>query len=259
MSASPWSGLGDRFLSEGDWSIGQGTDAPDRRLLRTMITLMKPKSLLEVGCGPGIEIDGLEEANLLRRLTYIGVDFTPELIESCATRFPGLRFELADVQYPLPARAEFVWCRHVLEHVEDGLSSLANLYAAAETAAIVSWFIRPTWRPDEIGRGYSEGFLHQTYGAKNLIGHIRGFAERLYRFDFDHHLTRCSVWVMARKELTIVTDLHRFVSSPDFLHALIDVPEDPRELQLRETIRNAEASIRHARLLVDPEEGVVES
>lgn len=95
---------------------------------------------------------------------------------------------------------------------------------------------------------------HQTYGARRLIDYAHDLEANVFRFDFDHHLTRCSVWLLGRRYLDdLVFEAASFASSDVFLDAMIPVPADPRENELREALRAAEASIRHARILVDSE------
>lgn len=243
--STPWSALGDRFLSEGDWSVGQGPDAPDRLLLRRLLRGEGASSLLEVGCGPGIEIEGLRSAGLLNYIDYVGVDLTPELVAGCSERHPDLSFHVADVQQPLPFEADFVWCRHVLEHVEDGEQAMRNLFAAARVAAIVSWFIRPTWKPVDVGSGVAEGFLHQTYDARRMIEVASEIGAALYRFDIDHHLTRASVWILSRQPHD-VSGLHWFMQSDLFLGSVIPVPESPRDIELRDELAKAGSNIEQA-------------
>lgn len=243
--STPWSTVSVDFLTHGEWAIGQGPDAPDRRLFRHILQdLLLTKddlSVVEVGCGAGIEVEGLKADGLLDRIDYVGLDFTPELIDACRYRNPDVRFALSDVTKPLLVHGDVVYARHVLEHVEDGFGALRNLIAATRELTVISWFIRPTWRPDEVGSGVSDGFLHQTYSAPEMIREAAD-GRVLARFDFDHHLTRCSVWLISDHPggligpLTSATD---FVSCDAFLDAVIPAPEEPWRTQLRETLHHA--------------------
>jgi SAM-dependent methyltransferase len=230
--STPWSPLGDRFLSDGVWAIGQGPDAPDRQLLRHLLRNWDAAdpTMIEVGCGPGIEVEGLEAAGLLDTVFYTGFDFTPELVDRCRERFPDVGFEVRDVLTLDEAPADVVWVRHLLEHVDDGELALRNLWAATGELLIVSWFIRPTWQPDEVGCVVADGFQHWTYDARRWVGLARELGAHLYRFDIDHHANRGSVWILSRqREPRVAAAAHDFLRSDAFLAALVPVPPDPQE------------------------------
>lgn len=236
--STPWSDLGDTFLSEGDWAIGQGTDAPDRQLLRHLLRVLLDDEherihLLEVGSGPGIEVRGLREEGLLDRVDYVGYDFTPELVESCRQQHQDCRFEVVDAQKMRDEGvADIVWCRHLLEHVQDWERAFQNALRASRLATVISWFIRPTWKQSEVATGVAEGFIHHTVDAHEAIKIARPRGD-LYRYDFDHHLVRASVWLISRDEKLPIAAT-RFFSSDQFLEALLPVPEHPHDVEVRQ-------------------------
>lgn len=234
---TPWSPLGASFLSDtedeltGRWAIGQGPDAPDRQLFRTLLRAMPVgTSVLEVGHGPGIELEGLEADGVLQRIVYTGYDFTPELVAYCAHRWPNQSFAIADVEtMSEQVVANVVWCRHTLEHVADGETALRNLWEATKDVLLISWFIRPTWCDEDVGCVEADGFMHWTYSAPRWIELVDELGY-LYRFDIDHHLNRGSVWMISRQpapELAAVA--HGFLQSERFTCDVIAVPPDPRE------------------------------
>lgn len=251
--STPWSEIGDQFLSEGDWAIGQGPDAPDRLLFRHLLDLLARKqkpSVVEIGCGPGIEIEGLRDAGLLERVDYVGTDFTPELIESCRERHPDVKLALADVNDDLLIHADVVYARHVLEHVEEGGRALRNMTRAARRLTVVSWFIRPTWEPRLVRCDVHEGFIHQNYHAPAMIVAARRGGNTVFRLDFDHHLTRASVWLIGQQIDQIITAAAEYAASNRFLDALIPTPEEPWRVELRDAVRTIEETADHARRLI---------
>lgn len=244
--ATPWSRLSDHlqdFLEDesdsvvGSWAVGQGTDAPDRRLFRQLVGFLAESrpvgerlSVLEVGCGAGIELKGLVEDGLEPdRVAYTGYDFTPEMIDVCRAKFPGRRFEVRDVLTMTDDRAaDVVVSRAVLEHLEDGTTGLAHLFRAARTVAVVTWFMRPTWNDDEAGIELIDGFVHHRYAARELLSFAREHCRPalLCRLDFDHHAYSSSVWLLWRTPppAGALEAMHSFAASEEFQRALLPVP-----------------------------------
>src|SRR5690242_6525108 len=187
---TPWSQLGshlEKFMHDeddpliGSWAIGQGTDAPDRQLFRVLVRFLvdssggRPVSVLEVGCGSGIQLRGLNEDGLEpENVTYTGYDLTPELVDICRRNFPGRRFEVRDMAAMSEERtSDIVVTRAVLEHMREGKVGLANLFRASRTVTVVAWFMRPTWCPAEAGIEPMGEFVNHRYAARDLLAFIR--------------------------------------------------------------------------------------
>jgi SAM-dependent methyltransferase len=243
-AATPWSSLSDHlphFLEDesdpviGSWAIGQGTDAPDRKLLRHLLRSLAESrndgelSLLEVGCGAGIEIKGLIQDGLVPgTVAYTGYDFTPEMIEVCRAKFPMHRFELRDVVTMTDDLvADVVVCRAVLEHLESYERALSNLYRAARTVAVISWFMRPTWNDAEAGMELVNGFVHHRYALRGLLTFVRAECRPALfcRFDFDHHVYPWAVWLLWREPAPagVLDTLHSYLGSQEFEESVLPV------------------------------------
>ncbi len=220
---TPWSELRNHvegFLDDpndaaiGDWAIGQGPDSPDRVAFRRMLsgiveTQDGPPTVLEVGVGSAVEATGLEAAGLLDMVRYRGIDLTPEMIAECRRKFPGIPFEVKSV-FDLSRESDttdLVLCRHILEHIDDGLGAIERMCKVADHLVVISWFIRPTWYPgdarkewlDIVVDGSTVSFLHQTYDVRLVLSHLDNHCDvaSCTRIDFDHHGHPCSVWLIA--------------------------------------------------------------
>jgi trans-aconitate methyltransferase len=161
-----WSGMGASFLRDtkdaytGDWAVGQGIDASDRLHLRAILTELEPCSLLDVGCGTGIELDGILTEGL--KVDYTGLDLTPEFVTFCRERFPQATFMQGNILSLSAARVyDVVSARAVLEHLEDGERALRRLWEACKQVTVVSWFIPPSNKP--YLHTTMDGFTHQRY------------------------------------------------------------------------------------------------
>lgn len=229
---TPWSKMEkESFLRAGEWAIGQGPDAPDRRLFRVLLRYLGKPSVLEVGCGTGIEAQGMIE-NGLGDIDYTGYDFTPEFVSYCKLRYPEYGFKTVDATKMSEQEvADVVYSRAMLEHIVDGEKAFRALCEAARQLVVISWFIRPSWCEDEVGVMEVGDFVHHTYSARDLT-EIAVEYGGLYRFDFDHHSTKASVWVIVRDDDRtdlLIHVLHDFLSSDEFLDSLLPVPPDPQE------------------------------
>lgn len=65
----------------------------------TLSQKTKDFSLLDVGCGLGHLYGFLEDRGFLKdlKIDYLGVDISPKLIAACRKRYPGAKFEVADI------------------------------------------------------------------------------------------------------------------------------------------------------------------
>jgi len=71
-----------------------GLMPPERAALAVVAHASRGKRILDLGVGGGRTVSAL------RALSddYVGVDYMPEMVARCRSRFPGTRFELADAR-----------------------------------------------------------------------------------------------------------------------------------------------------------------
>ena len=190
-----WSELGPDFLRDpsdpaiGDWAVGQGPDAPDRRHLRAILTELEPCTLLDVGCGTGIELDGILAEGL--EVEYAGIDITKAFIVSAQARYPDADFAVGSVEgLYAPGLFDVVSARAVLEHLEDGHTALQRLWEACSKVCVVSWFI-PPGTEDRVELT-PDGFIHHHYSRIQLTDLIVDL--NVGRFKSTWHRTPTQVW-----------------------------------------------------------------
>jgi ubiquinone/menaquinone biosynthesis C-methylase UbiE len=70
------------------------------RLAEPWLQLVKPQSIIDIGCGPGTAIIALKELGLLDDAAYLGVDLSPRAIELAqqAHADERIRFETGDAE-----------------------------------------------------------------------------------------------------------------------------------------------------------------
>jgi SAM-dependent methyltransferase len=87
---------------------------------------------LDVGCGCGGTTADLARA-VAPGGTAVGIDLAPEMVSAAAARFPGLRFEVADVESPGPlpgAPYDLAFSRMVLMLLADPVAGCAAIRRA---------------------------------------------------------------------------------------------------------------------------------
>jgi ubiquinone/menaquinone biosynthesis C-methylase UbiE len=135
-----------------------------------LVASVRPRSLLEVGCGEG---------HLARHLWDGGV--RPRTFEICDVELdrlaalpPEIHAQQASIyDLPYPDRGfDLVICCEVLEHLEDPAAGLAELARVSERRVLISTPWEPVWRVMNIARG------KYLRALGNTPGHVQHFTRR---------------------------------------------------------------------------------
>ncbi len=116
--------------------------------LNTVISVVKPlrpKNILDVGCGEGFTLDRLDKEGIGEKLE--GVDYVDEAIRIGKEMHPKLvlkRGDIYDLQYKGNS-FELVLCTEVLEHLENPRKGLKELLRVSKKHVLVTvpnepWF-----------------------------------------------------------------------------------------------------------------------
>lgn len=100
-----------------------------RRLIRACLRGLRPRRVLDVGCGDGTLLAELARA-LPGPIELAGADLSPQVVEQARARVPGLSFHVLDLaKGSLPERFDLVVCSEVLEHLDDRAAAFDHLRA----------------------------------------------------------------------------------------------------------------------------------
>jgi 2-polyprenyl-3-methyl-5-hydroxy-6-metoxy-1,4-benzoquinol methylase len=120
--------------------------------IREIVAELRPRSVLDAGCGEGetiARLDGLLPARVA------AVDLNPEAVEFTARRFPAVEVTRESVlELPFADGAfELVVCLEVLEHLGDPRAATAELARVSNRAVVVSVPHEPWFRLGSLLRG----------------------------------------------------------------------------------------------------------
>lgn len=101
---------------------------------RYMQSRHKGKKVLDCGCGAGVDYEYLKDI-----CDYTGIDITPKMIELCHENFPEGIFWEMDMEAMLFPNDVFdvVFCRAVLEHLEDYKEALSEMKRVCKSGGFV--------------------------------------------------------------------------------------------------------------------------
>lgn len=111
-------------------------------ILKTLLKLKGVKNVLDVACGPGLDMDHLKEMTDKIPFSYTGIDFTPSFIDEAMENHPDQEFRVAHVMdIPFKDNSfDVVYTRHSLEHVSDPHVELDEMFRLAKKYVIIGWF-----------------------------------------------------------------------------------------------------------------------
>ncbi len=88
------------------------------------------RSLLDVGCGAGYVLAAISRR--LPKLTVVGGDIDADALLRARSRLPDIRlYRMTAGRIPFESEFAVLCCLDVLEHVEDDVSALREMYRAA--------------------------------------------------------------------------------------------------------------------------------
>ncbi len=140
--------------------------------------------ILDLGCGNG-RLYQLFEKDKEKKLTYVGVDFSEELLKSAHERHPSIEFRLGDLR-EIPAQNEefdIVYCLAAFHHLptdEDRARSLREVARVLKSGGyfiMTNWNLYADWAKQKVAAGeYKIGEKSDEYIVpwKNPEGKVMG-------------------------------------------------------------------------------------
>lgn len=145
--------------------------------------IIRPKTVLEAGCGEGFILDRLYKANIGKRL--LGIDSSDVAVALAKKERSHLDIRKGDV-YRLPFKDnsfDLIMCCEVLEHLEKPEKALAELKRVCAKYVILSVPNEPWFRLANLLRGKN---ISRLGNDREHINHWSGEGfEKLVNTEFD--------------------------------------------------------------------------
>jgi ubiquinone/menaquinone biosynthesis C-methylase UbiE len=140
------------------------------------------QSVLDVGCGPGLDYEMYCENN--SKVRYTGIDICRGFIEYNKKIHPEGDFVFGrSYELPFAAKAfDFATARHVLEHLKEAEPTIKEMCRVARSVAII-WFILPRAK-ENIVFDERKRYYKNTYSKTKLESFIKDLGFNVSKKDF---------------------------------------------------------------------------
>ena len=137
-----------------------------RILYLDLIEKFKPESVLDVGCGLGLDYQLYKDNNI--DIEYHGIDVCKGFIEENKRKFPDTNWYWGK-SYDLPfgkRSIDLVTCRGVLEHLEDPYKTIQEMKRVSKKYIAIIWFLIP--QKKEKIKLTNSGFYRNIYSIHKM-------------------------------------------------------------------------------------------
>lgn len=139
----------------------------NRVYCRNYISQKGYKTFLDCGCGLAVEYYGFKADNY--DIKYVGLDSCKYLLKS--NKLLGIDMIEAELESNFPIEDnsyECVYARAIIEHLSYYETTISELIRVGSKEVIISWFIKPDEKDDEINYWSEEDLYHNKYNLTKL-------------------------------------------------------------------------------------------
>jgi len=134
----------------------------NRVYCRNYVAQKKYKTFLDCGCGLAVEYYGFKNDNY--EINYTGLDSCKYLVKSNSEL--GINMIEAELEKKFPIENnsyECIYARAIIEHLSYYETTISEFIRVGEKEIIISWFIKPDDKDDEINYWEEQDLYHNKY------------------------------------------------------------------------------------------------
>ncbi len=128
------------------------------RLCRKLLTGISFQTVLDVGCGPGHNLNYLRQFNPQAQVS--GIDISEACIHQACASLPGRYFTMDIQRDYLRETFDLVFCCYLLEHLKDDGAALKNMRRMTRKHLLISTIL---------------GNYDRYQRTERLFGHVRNY------------------------------------------------------------------------------------
>lgn len=139
----------------------------NRVYCRNYIAKKGYKTFLDCGCGLAVEYYGFKNDNY--EIEYTGLDSCKYLVKLNTSL--GINMIESELEDKLPIEDnsyECIYARAIIEHLSYYETSISEFIRVGTKEVIISWFIKPDEKDDEINYWQEEDLYHNKYNITRL-------------------------------------------------------------------------------------------
>ncbi len=200
-----WKDLPKKRLKEFLHVGGAGKEHPSRIFVASLVK--KGESVLDVGCGAGVNYEVLDSLGLA--CDYIGIDSSEPSIESAKELYPKGDFRICNAydmaDFFKSKKFDVVIVRAVLEHLPDFEEVMAQAIDISKRLAIFIFFLSPRYLPFGIKKlnVYIDPPFYTNVYSKQSIEYFLAMQDVKYSWYHDIGESRTS-WLSNEKNSILV-------------------------------------------------------
>ncbi len=161
---------GEYLANNPTWGVEDSTWKADQVVSLVQEHQLKPKSIVDVGCGAGVVLAQVHKAIESSKECY-GFDISPQAISLASQRTEdGLSFSVGDFLVDTEFDSDLILCLDVIEHLENPFAFLRELRNRSQYAIFHI--------PLEISALHAV-FNKSLYNAYELSGHLHFFTREI--------------------------------------------------------------------------------
>lgn len=182
-----------------------------RRLVKKMIRGLEFKSVLDAGCGSGALLEDIHHQ--YPEVELNGIEFADLGVRMARQRNPTASIEQHDLKSKaLDRKFDLVMCVDVLEHINDDLTAMENLYKMTAKFLLVVVPTGPLFEQERINVGHVHGYSPAEVNSKLEKSGFQVIKSMSWGFPF-YNLYRRLVMNMPEEAISGKFDLKKRIIS----------------------------------------------